>query len=71
MWSLRCSAERSTSPRLVAPRLGDPQQTGLNEAGRGAALAEVRAAEERLPDGVRKTVIGQPPLPVNATTASM
>ena len=32
---------------------------------------EVGAAENALPSGVRKTVIGQPPLPVSICTASM
>ncbi len=56
----------------IAPGLGDGGED-LREARQpvSALRRVVRPAEERLSDGVRKTVIGQPPWPVSETTASM
>jgi hypothetical protein len=62
----------STPLPLLAPRAAiELQHVAERRHAVARARREVRAAENGSPPGVRKTVIGQPPLPVIATTASM
>ena len=70
--STSCAGRRLQLAAPLAPRLVDRDEH-LAEARQPVPRLGrvVRAAVERLPAGVRKTVIGQPPLPVIACTASM